>query len=140
MSSNLESDLSSTTVATAGTSNAVSAGALFEFKDFSVGTINIITLTNAKLQEPAFINAVVTATEAKTMALIDIGIKSFVDNCSWASGTTSDAIVIATTGTGSECNYAGTATDIGQLIGYTVKNAVKKAVKNYQRHAGLTAL
>ncbi|MHB1126147.1 MAG: adenosylcobinamide amidohydrolase [Bacillota bacterium] len=119
------------TIATAGVSNAITAGTLYEWDEYRVGTINTMTFTNASLEDQAYINAVMTATEAKTMALLDLEIKSFIDNHSLASGTTSDAVVIASTGNGKKCSYAGTATTLGQLIGYTVRSAVKKAVETY---------
>ncbi|MHB1421309.1 MAG: adenosylcobinamide amidohydrolase [Bacillota bacterium] len=126
-------DLYVVTIATAGITNTLAAGSLYTWEDYHVGTINTITVTNAKLADQAYINAVMTATEAKTLALVDLEIRSYIDHLSLASGTTTDALVIASTCTGKECPYAGTSTDIGQLIGYTVKNSVKKAIETYLR-------
>ena len=51
------------------------------------GTINVIVCLPVPLSEAAFVNAVVTATEAKTQAVLDAGFRG--------TGTATDAICIA---------------------------------------------
>ena len=51
------------------------------------GTINILVSVPVPLSDAAYVNAVMTATEAKTQALLDAGFR--------ASGTASDAICVA---------------------------------------------
>ena len=65
---------------TAGLSNARRAGDYAEYREigtlrYDAGTINIICLTTAVLTPAALVEAVITATEAKTAALQKLGIK-----------------------------------------------------------------
>jgi len=48
-----------------------------------------------------------------------------------ATGTTTDAIVIACTGRGRLLPYAGAATDLGFLVGRTVYRAVAQGIRDY---------
>jgi adenosylcobinamide amidohydrolase len=90
------------------------------------GTINTIVLTSAPLTAAGAVNAAMTATEAKTLALIDRGIRT--RDGELASGTSSDAIVIAAPAmssvTAPPLRYAGTATTFGWLIGLAVREAI----------------
>lgn len=90
------------------------------------GTINIIVAIDAALTPAAMVNAVMTATEAKSLALFEGGVRTASGDR--ASGTSSDAIVIAATGAGhgdaAPLRYAGAATTLGLLIGRTVREAI----------------
>lgn len=85
------------------------------------GTINTIVILDAALTPAALVNAVVTATEAKTLALVEGGLRTKGGDL--ASGTSSDAVVIAATGRGPSLRYAGPATLAGLLIGEAVREA-----------------
>ncbi|MEM3061717.1 MAG: adenosylcobinamide amidohydrolase [Candidatus Bathyarchaeia archaeon] len=113
-------------IVTAGISNTAAAGNSLK-KSFSSGTINIIALVNASLTENCSINAIQTITEAKCMALRDLDIRSRFSKGT-ASGTTTDAIVLASKNDGKKIDYAGTATKLGELIGKSVREAVKNAI------------
>lgn len=129
--------LSVTAIATAGTSNAMAAGGTpppFAFG--GVGTINIILLIDGNLTEGGMVNAVITATEAKTMALQDLQIKD-VFTGEPASGTSTDAVVVTATGKGERLPYAGTATEVGGMIGRSVRRAVTEAIHRYLRYREL---
>jgi adenosylcobinamide amidohydrolase len=52
-----------------------------------VGTINVLVVVPAPLADAALVNAVVTATEAKTQALAEAGVRG--------TGTSSDAVCVA---------------------------------------------
>lgn len=128
------SHMSAVAIATAGTSNAMAAGGTpppFAFG--GVGTINIIILIDGNLTEGGMVNAVITTTEAKTMALQDLHIKD-VFTGEPASGTSTDAVVVAVTGKGERLPYAGTATEVGGMIGRTVRRAVTEAMHRYLRY------
>ncbi|MGI6686695.1 MAG: adenosylcobinamide amidohydrolase [Bacillota bacterium] len=123
--------LSVTAIATAGTSNAMAAGGTPPaFTFIGAGTINIILLVDGNLTDGAMVNAVITATEGKTMALNDLKIKD-VFTGELASGTSTDALVVAVTGKGEKLPYAGTATEVGGMIGRTVRKSVTEAVRRY---------
>jgi adenosylcobinamide hydrolase len=109
---------------TVGLGNAARAGRTHNMDSLYPGTINSIIVIDGTLSDSAMVNAVITATEAKTAALQDLQIKTKAEDA-WATGTTTDAVVIAATQRGAEHAYAGTATKLGYLIGKTVYDAVK---------------
>jgi len=114
-----------TAIVTGGVSNPATAGD--DLTHTPVGTINIVVLTNAKLVGGSMVNAVQTATEAKTVALHALDVRSRFSKRA-ASGTTSDAVVVGSTQRGEATTYAGTATRLGKLIGKTVSEAVRDAI------------
>ena len=116
---------------TAGTGNACAAGIpVFPGKNATApGTINIVVLIDGNLTGAAMVNAVITATEAKTRAIFQAGIR--LPDGSMATGTNTDAIVIACTGRGKPLPYAGAATKLGYLVGHTVYRAVTQGIKDY---------
>lgn len=114
-------------MATSGTGNAARSGMSRDvFPAYSPGTINIILFIDGGMTPSAMVNAVITATEAKTAALLDIGIKDHA-NGRCATGTTTDAIVIGVSQSeryGALHEYAGAATTIGNMIGRVVYETV----------------
>ncbi len=115
-------DLRLSLVMTAGFSNATSAG-LSPSAPVSAGTINIIVLIDARLSPAAMVNAVITATEAKTRTLSDWGLQT-LDGLP-ATGTSTDAVVVACTGRGPVLPYAGPVTPVGRLIGRAVRQGLE---------------
>lgn len=118
-------------IVTAGVSNPATAGDTVVSHIKRSGTINIILLIDGNLTEGCMVNAVKTATEAKSAALRELDIRSRFSG-EPASGTTTDAIVVACTGLGEPMKYAGTATKLGELIGKSVKKAVKEAIEKQE--------
>ncbi|GAB7387054.1 adenosylcobinamide amidohydrolase [Bacillaceae bacterium] len=116
---------------TAGTGNAARAGRERRtFSAYRCGTINIFLLFDGRLTPSAMINGVITATEAKTAALQDLRI--FDDRGEFATGTTTDAIVLAASQNesyGAVHRFAGAATTLGNAIGRLVYRSVCEAVK-----------
>ncbi len=90
-------------------------------------TINSILLINAALTPAARVNAVITATEAKTLALVEAGVRA--PHGGFASGTRTDSIVIATTERGARFEYAGALSPAGALIGRAVRRAMQDALR-----------
>jgi adenosylcobinamide amidohydrolase len=79
------------------------------------GTINLVCVVPVPLADAALVNAVVTATEAKTQALIEAGIPG--------TGTASDAIAVCCPPGGSE-PYAGPRSTWGARLARAVHAAV----------------
>ena len=79
------------------------------------GTINLVCWVPAPLDDPALVNAVVTATEAKTQALGEAGVPG--------TGTASDAIVVCCPTGGLE-PYAGPRSQWGARLARAVHRAV----------------
>lgn len=107
---------------TAGVSN----GSEFRAK---IGTINIILISKIRLSETALFGAIITATEAKGLALLEKGY-TFL-------GTNTDAIIVAYE-IGSKNNsetkedeilYAGSSTDFGKKITKAVIKGVKAGLQ-----------
>ncbi len=119
------------TVATAGTSNSARAGEPIKILD-SPGTINTLVLTNARMTDGCIVNALQTATEAKTLALRELDIRSS-NSGGEATCTTSDALVIGTTNEGAVCKYAGAATELGRAIAESVRLAVRDGITKHDK-------
>ena len=126
----VEKGLRVAAVVTGGVSNAAAAGEENSIRDIGSGTINTILLIDGRLAASAMVGAVVTASEAKTAALRELGVKN--SNGQMATGTTTDAIVVACTGKSFSLRYAGTGTPIGGLIGKAAKKATLEAVKRQE--------
>jgi adenosylcobinamide hydrolase len=88
------------------------------------GTINVILLIDGALTPAAMVNAVITATEAKTMTLGAWDVKTPEGDA--ASGTSTDTVVVACTGRGDELSYAGPATPVGWLAARAVRAAMDR--------------
>lgn len=116
---------------TAGVSNATSVGD--KFPSETIGTINTIILVDRDLTEGCMANIIISATEAKCKALSSLDVRSTSSRDS-ATGTSSDAILVASTGNGEALRYAGSATELGRLVGECVEEAVRKAV---MKHDGI---
>ena len=108
---------------TAGVSN----GSEFRAK---VGTINIIMVSKARLSETALLGAIITATEAKGLALLEKGY-TFL-------GTNTDAIIVAyeidskpgpENEERQEIPYAGSSTDFGKKITEAVIKGIKTGLE-----------
>jgi adenosylcobinamide amidohydrolase len=87
------------------------------------GTINIIVSVPVPLRDAAYVNAVMTATEAKTQALLDAGFR--------ATGTASDAICIAAPAAGEPEDFAGPRALWGARIARAVHSAVHAGAVRY---------
>ncbi len=91
------------------------------------GTINVIVLIDGNPTESCMISSIITATEAKTAALKELDVRSLYSG-EEATGTPTDAIVVAKTGVGDKVIYSGPSSKLGHLIAYCTKQAVKEAV------------
>lgn len=131
-----EQDVEIFVLVTAGLSNARRAGDYAEYREIDTplhkaGTINMICLTTAVLTPAAMIEAVITATEAKTAALQNLGVKSPVSETP-ATGTGTDAIAIASAcGPGSiKVQYCGKHVVFGEILANLVIEAVTSSLIN----------
>ncbi|WP_100407152.1 heme ABC transporter ATP-binding protein [Bacillus solitudinis] len=118
----------------AGVSNAVDASRAHEHSSIAeVGTINIWVFIEGTLTEAAYVQAMMTVTEAKVKALIDEDIKDPVTN-TLATGTSTDSILIAASQTEKSYAYAGTITELGKDIASLVYNGTRQTLsRNKQR-------
>ncbi|MNI36295.1 Adenosylcobinamide amidohydrolase [compost metagenome] len=119
-----ESNLQVTSWVTVGLGNRARAGHEVLAASLYPGTINSIVVVEGVLTDAAMVNAVITATEAKVAALEDLGVRLGDAQSRRITGTTTDAVLIAATQRGNSYQYAGTATQLGYLIGRTVYESV----------------
>ncbi len=97
-----------------------------------LGTINIILLTNVTLTWGAMARAIMTATEAKTAALQDLDYRSTPTPQVQATGTgTDNMIVVSGVNPNIVISHTGGHTKMGELIGFTAKQAVTEALKKH---------
>jgi adenosylcobinamide amidohydrolase len=95
------------------------------------GTINIIVVIDGHPNESCLVSTIITATEAKTAAMLELDIRSRYSGDS-ATGTITDAMVVAETGRGEPIVYGGPASKLGQLVGFCTRKAVKEAITKGQ--------
>ncbi|RLQ96342.1 adenosylcobinamide amidohydrolase [Falsibacillus albus] len=120
-------------VVTAGISNAIDTSKHQEIKaNEKPGTINTWIFINGHVSEEAFIQAIITATEAKVKVMQDENVLDPVTKTT-ATGTSTDSILIAATQTGEKLPFAGTVTPLGQAISKGVYDCTKRAIKNDRR-------
>jgi iron complex transport system ATP-binding protein len=114
---------------TAGATVAVTAGepAASKSQYHKVGTINIVVVVDGNLTDGSMVEVVKTATEAKTVAIRELDIRSRFSG-DLATGTLTDSVAVACTKKGAPIQYAGTFTIIGELIGKCVREGVKTAI------------
>lgn len=110
---------------TVGLSNASSAGRSPRAAS-GFGTINLVLLLNAALTPAAMVRSATVATEAKTLALLEAGLRTAEGHP--ATGTSTDTIVVACTGHGPVVRYAGPVTLAGSLIGSAVAELVRRGL------------
>src|SRR4030042_2176115 len=103
-----------------------SSGEPIELKHIE-GTINIIVVVDGNPTEGCLVGLIITATEAKMAALKELDIRSRFSGDE-ATGTVTDAIVVAETRRGAPIVYGGPASRLGQLVGYCTRKAVKEAI------------
>ncbi|GAA2152128.1 adenosylcobinamide amidohydrolase [Actinomadura napierensis] len=90
------------------------------------GTINIVVAVPVALSDAALVNAVVTATEAKTQALLEAGYP--------CTGTASDAICVAARTSGEAEPFAGPRSAWGSRIARAVHAAVHAGALDYTEY------
>jgi len=107
--------------------HAESAGEEIHAQVLDPGTINIIVIIDANPTESCFVSAIITATEAKTAAMMELDIRSRYSG-ELATGTITDAIACAHTGRGELILFGGPASKLGQLVASCTRQAVKEAI------------
>jgi adenosylcobinamide amidohydrolase len=97
---------------------------------YEPGTINIIILSNMKLTPRAMTRAIISATEAKTAALMDMDTRSsYSSKLHRATGTGTDNMIVVQ-GEGILIDSSGGHAKMGELISKAVYKGVQEAIYN----------
>ncbi len=115
-----------TAVATVALGALVSAG-VSPPGPWRPATINTVVLLDARLEPAAAVNGVITATEAKVAALTEAGVVT--RDGAPATGTVTDAVVVAWTDRGPRLPYLGPAAPGGWLVARAVRRAVLEGIE-----------
>jgi adenosylcobinamide amidohydrolase len=115
-------------VATVGLSNASAAGLTGRATPHS-GTINTVVVVDADPEPAAMVNLVMTVTEVKTAILLEAGVKA-VDGHA-ATGTSTDAVVVAATARGPQCRFGGPISDVGWVVARAARAALATGVRKW---------
>lgn len=129
-----ETDFGRLTVAvTAGLGNATDIAEVYKRQDdVSVGTVNTWVFIDGYLSDQAFIQGIVTATEAKVKAFQTEQIKDPISG-TIATGTSTDSVLIAATQHGERQSYAGPITPLGKAIAQAVYECTVAAIQTYKQ-------
>jgi adenosylcobinamide amidohydrolase len=114
-------------IVTSGLGNALRAGDPPEHGS-SVGTINVLCHLSVRLSDAAMLEALALASEARTLALLELNYPSVLTKRP-ATGTGTDCIVIACPAEGAVHEYAGKHTEVGAVVGQSVHEAMRRATE-----------
>lgn len=93
------------------------------------GTINLLIFTNKALTDGALTRAVITATEAKTLALQEAGI-TMLNSTLPASGTATDGLIMTIDPHGEILTDTGSFSLFGDTLAKAVRQALAQAIYN----------
>lgn len=113
-------------VATVGLSNAESVGRRLPWHPADYGTINLLVALDCGLTEPAQLEAVSLAVQARTVAVMAAGLQLATG---LATGTGTDCVVLA-------CDpgtvpHAGLHTAVGEAVGAAARAAIAAGVADW---------
>ena len=120
--------LSALAVVTVGLSNRVAAGAT-PLAAWAPSTINAIVVVDAAPEPAALVNAVMTVTEVKTALLAAADVRC--DDGRLASGTSTDAVVVAATGRGAPRRFGGPVSDFGWVVARAARTALGAGIRRW---------
>jgi iron complex transport system ATP-binding protein len=120
-------DVTALVVVTVGLSNPVAAG-WTSATALTPGTINVIAVVDAVLPPAALVNLATTVTEVKTLTLAEAGVRC--DGRS-ASGTSTDAVVVAATGRGRALRFGGPISEAGWVVARATRSALGAGVRRW---------
>ena len=119
-------------VVTVGLSNPVAAGHSAISRS-GPSTINTIVVVDADPEPAALVNAVITVTEVKGLALREAGV--VVPGGAGATTTASVDVPVAATGRGMRPNFGGPSSPLGWVAARAVRAALVPGIREWQtRH------
>lgn len=121
--------LTALVVATVGLGNVVAAGWTPAATTPTPGTVNTIVVVDADVEPAALVNLALTVTEVKTLVLVAAGLRC-VDGGP-ASGTSTDAVVVAATGRGPVVRFGGPISAAGWVVARATRTALAEGVRRW---------
>ena len=115
-------------IVTVGLSNRVAAG-MTPVGIWAPSTINVIVVVDGAPDPAALVNAVMTVTEVKTSLLAAADFRCADGHV--ASGTSTDAIVVAATGRGPRQRFGGPISDLGWVVGRASRAALGAGIQRW---------
>ena len=115
-------------IVTVGLSNRVAAGTT-PVGVWAPSTINAIIVVDAAPDPAALVNTVMTVTEVKTSLLAAADLRCADGHV--ASGTSTDAIVVAATGRGPRQRFGGPISDLGWVVGRASRAALGAGIQRW---------
>ena len=115
-------------VVTVGLSNRITAGRT-PVGAWAPTTINAILVVDGDPETAALVNAVMTVTEVKTSLLASVDLRC--DDGRAASGTSTDAVVVAATGRGPRCRFGGPISDLGWVVARAAHDALEAGIHRW---------
>jgi len=122
------SGLTALAVVTVGLSNRITAGQT-PLGVWAPSTINSIVVVDGAAEPAALVNAVMTVTEVKTSLLVSADLRC--DDGRIASGTSTDAVVVAATGRGPQCRFGGPISDFGWVVARAAREALDAGIRRW---------
>lgn len=101
------------------------------------GTINLLCHVSEPLGEPALLEALSVATQARTTAVLEHGYRPTLER-SIVTGTGTDCIVLACPVGTPQSRFAGLHTPVGEAVGAAVLRATDQAMSQWLREQLLT--
>ncbi len=111
---------------TAGVARPWAAGASRGPHPSAAGTINTVVVVDRNLAPAAALNVLATITEAKVLALLEASVRTADGEP--ASGTATDAVVVAWPLAGDRLSFGGPATAPGWAAAAAVRQALREAL------------
>lgn len=115
-------------IVTVGLSNRITAGRT-PLGVWAPSTINAIVVVDGAPEAAALVNAVMTVTEVKTSLLASVDLRC--DDGRVASGTSTDAVVVAATGRGPHCRFGGPISDFGWVVARAAHEALDRGIRRW---------
>jgi adenosylcobinamide amidohydrolase len=116
-------------VATVGLGNPVTAG-VSSAATWSPSTINAIVVVDGSPAPAALVNLVATLAEVKAFVLAGAGVRSAEG--ALATGTSTDAVVVAATGRGPALRFGGPASALGAAVARAARSVLEAGVRRWQ--------
>ena len=120
--------LTALAVVTVGLSNRITAG-VTPVGVWAPTTINSIVVVDGDPEPAALVNAAMTVTEVKTSLLASVDLRC--DDGAVASGTSTDAVVVAATGRGPRRRFGGPISDLGWVVARATRDALDVGIRRW---------